>query len=136
MRTMLVIWGRKTSACSRNVVVSDQLRTATLMCRPPCENPSKSTLVKGHGPAMQETLAVRDMVAYPASRASAAMPAFHLLSGEQGVLLLQGTFPVLGISKVLASVPIFSWVVVTVEYRMRMFAIGMTGRLAGRSVSL
>src|ERR1700730_8620194 len=97
MRTMLVIWGRKTSACSRNVVVSDQLRTATLMCRPPCENPSKSTLVKGQGPAMQETLAVRNTLPAPASSDSAATAAFHLLSGEQGVLLLQGTFPVFGI---------------------------------------
>src|ERR1700730_2249962 len=108
MRTMLVIWGRKTSACSRNVVVSDQLRTATLMWRPPCEKPSKSTLVKGQGPAMEETLPSRNALPSPASRDSAAIAAFHLRSGEHGELFLQGTFPMFGIWKVFAPVPIFS----------------------------
>jgi hypothetical protein len=48
---------RTTSASTRNVTVSLQARTVPWILRPPCENPSDSIRVNGHGPATQEILA-------------------------------------------------------------------------------
>src|SRR3974377_1181887 len=56
MRTRLLVADRYTSACSRNVVVSDQFRIETEMTRAGLEKVSMTTFVKGHGPAMQMTL--------------------------------------------------------------------------------
>src|ERR1051326_5833262 len=99
---------RNTSACSRNVVVSDQLRTVTLMICPPREKPSVSIFVNGQGPAMHVILALRNSFPGPASKEADATPGFHFPSGEHGRLLLQATFPVFSTWNVLAPVPITS----------------------------
>ena len=56
-RTILLISVLNTSACRRNVLVSDQFKIDTDIVRPPCEKPSEVTFVKGHGPAMQDNRA-------------------------------------------------------------------------------
>ena len=69
-------------------MVSDQLRTDALIVRPPWEKPSESIRVKGHGPAMHVTLALRNTLPSPASKDAEPMCALHLPSGEHGECLL------------------------------------------------
>src|SRR5438034_728999 len=76
--------GWNTSASTRKVAVSDQLRADTVMVRPPRRNVSFSNLVKGHGPAMQEARTFRNSLLSPASNVRPPILAFHLPSGEQG----------------------------------------------------
>ena len=45
--------------------MSDQFRTETRMTRPPLEKPSSSIFVKGHGPAIQDTLRIAELVPLP-----------------------------------------------------------------------
>jgi hypothetical protein len=106
---------RKTSPSSRNVVVSDQLRTEALMVRPPFEKLSDSTVVKGHGPAMQDNLAFRNSFPSPASSVAEPTAAFHLIPGEQGGFPAQGRFPVFMTSKVLTALPMLTAFVVSIE---------------------
>src|SRR5580700_6643263 len=107
--------GWKTSASSRKVAVSDQSRAETMMVWPPWENLSVSILVKGQGPAMQETRASRNSLPAPASSDAEPMAAFHLPSGEHGRCFLQGTFPRFSISKDLAALPTLSSVCALIE---------------------
>src|SRR5690349_20332860 len=104
-----------TSACSKNVVVSDQLRTDALMVRPPREKLSVSILVKGQGPAMQDNLAFRNSLPSPASSIAEPIAAFHCIPGEHGGLPSHGTLPVLTIWKVLTALPTLTAVVVSTE---------------------
>src|SRR5580704_16393368 len=103
--------GCTTSASNRNVVVSDQLRIERLRRRRSGVSSSRSMLVKGQGPAMQETLGLRNSFPSPASRDMELMAAFHFPSGEQGGRLLQGVFPVLATWNVLTVPPTFASVV-------------------------
>src|SRR6516162_11584020 len=82
--TISLTMGWKTSASSKNVVVSDQLRADTEIAWPPCEKSSFSILVKGQGPAMQETRALRNSLPSPASRVVDPIDALHRPSGEHG----------------------------------------------------
>jgi hypothetical protein len=82
------------------------------MRRPPLEKLSVSIFVKGQGPAMQETLALPNSLPSPASRETPPTVAFHFPSGEQGGMLLQGTFPVLTTSKDFTVLPTLTVVVV------------------------
>ena len=86
------------------------------MLRPPREKRSDSILVKGHGPAIQETLAFRNSFPSPASSDAEPIAAFHLPSGEHGGRPLQGTLPVLITWKVFTALPIFTAVVALMEY--------------------
>src|SRR5690242_4506585 len=106
---------RKTSACKRNVVVSDQLRIEAPMLRPPLEKLSASTLVNGQGPAIQDNLAFRNSFPSPASRLAEATAAFHSIPGEHGGLPAQGTLPVLATSKVLTALPTLTVFVTSIE---------------------
>src|SRR5262245_3727973 len=116
-----MVW--TTSASARNIVVSDQSRTETLILRPPVENPSDSILVKGQGPAIQETLTFWNSWPSPASSDIEPIAAFHLPSGEQGDRPSQGTLPVLTTSNVFAVLPIVIVVVALTAYRTRIFEI-------------
>src|SRR5437588_10774159 len=113
--------GWTTSASSKKVVVFDQLRATTLKWRRSCETFSTSTLGKGHGPAMQEALGLRNSFPSPASRENKPTAAFHLPSGEHWGCLLHGVFPVLTTSKVLTALPMFASAVAFTEYRIRVF---------------
>src|SRR5215469_2460064 len=106
---------RKTSASSKKVVVSDQLRTEALITRPPFEKLSASIVVNGHGPAMQESLAFRNSFPSPASRVAEPIAAFHSIPGEHGGLPWQGTFPLFTTPNVFTALPTFSAVVVEIE---------------------
>src|SRR6185312_1994922 len=97
---------RVTSASSTKFTVSDQLRTVTLITRPPCEYPSCSIRVNGQGPATHETRASRNSFPSPASRDAPPIAAFHLPSGEHGEWPPQGTFPVFATSKLLRALPV------------------------------
>src|SRR5258708_54878 len=77
-----LVMGCTTSGSSKKVVVFGQLRATTLEWRRSCETFSTSTLVKGHGPAMQEALGLRNSFPSPASRDNNPTAAFHLPSGE------------------------------------------------------
>src|ERR1700722_9399094 len=99
---------RVTSAAPRNVTVSDQLRTVTVMVRPGRGTAPVSILVNGHGPAMQDTRALLNCCPAPASMVMLPMDAFHLPSGEQGALFKQGTLPMFGTAKVFAALPTFT----------------------------
>src|SRR5580692_8388121 len=68
LRVASVRMCRTASACNKNVVVSDQFRTVTPITRPPREKLSREILVKGHGPAMQDTRPPRNSFSGPASR--------------------------------------------------------------------
>jgi len=103
----LLICGRYTSACSRNVVVSDQLRTATLMFRPPCEKARQSPPRERHGPAMQETRHSETTLPSPARSSFRGDGCFPFAIGGTRRTLIARHVPLLEISKVLASVPIF-----------------------------
>src|SRR5271169_2220784 len=54
-RTISFSEGCTTSASTRYVTVSDQLRTSTVSCLPSDDKVLCSIRVKGHGPAMQDT---------------------------------------------------------------------------------
>src|SRR5690242_1744585 len=84
IRTISLIIVRVTSASTRKVTVSDQLRTDARKFRPGLVLFSDSTLVNGHGPAMQERRALRNSLPSPASRDTEPIAAFHLPSGEHG----------------------------------------------------
>src|SRR5260370_39927476 len=113
--------GCTTSASSKKVVVFDQLRATTLKWRRSCETFSTSTLVKGHGPAMQEALGLRNSFPSPASRDNNPTAAFHLPSGEHSGCLLHGAFPVLTTSKVFIALPMFASACALPEYMRRVF---------------
>src|SRR5271156_4310362 len=115
--------GCTTSASSRKVTVSDQLRAETMKRRRSGEKFSNSILVNGHGPAMQETLALRNSLPSPASRESEPIVAFHFPPGAHGSCLLHGTFALLTIWKVFTALPIFASVVALTEYLIRVFEI-------------
>src|SRR5437588_3282863 len=91
--TISLTMGWNTSASNKNVAVSDHTRTDAVIICPPLENPSLSILVNGHGPAMQETLALRNSFPAPASREAEPIAAFQAPSGEHGAWPLHGTFP-------------------------------------------
>src|SRR5215831_8560746 len=130
--SLIIAW--KTSASNRKVVVSDQLRTVTLMVGPPLEKPSERILVKGHGPAMQETLALEKTFPSEALRVTEPTAAFHFPSGEHGHRSLQGTLAALTTRKVLTTLPTFNGVVVLIVYltviletatRARLVSVGL-----------
>src|SRR6478672_5254531 len=77
---------------------------------------SDSTLVKGQGPAMQESLTLRNSFPSPASMSRAPSDAFHLPSGEQRDCPLHGIFPELTTSKTLTALPTLTAADVLVEY--------------------
>ena len=110
--TLSLIISRNNSASNRKVVVSDQSRTTTLTVGPPPEKRSERILVKGHGPAMQETLALEKTFPPGASKVAEPSAAFHFPSGEHGHRPLQGTLAVLTTRKVLTKLPTFNDVVV------------------------
>src|SRR5207248_2168460 len=85
-------------------------------------NPSDSTFVNEHGPAIQDTLTFWNSCPSPASSDKDPMVAFHLPSGEHGERPLQGTLPVLITSKVFVVLPTLSVVVALTAYRIRIFA--------------
>src|SRR4029077_13891744 len=116
---MSLTMGWTTSASRRKVVVSDQFRTETLTFRPPRERSSKSTLAKGHGPAMQETLAFRNSFPSPASSDAEFSAAFHFPSGEHGWRPLQGTLPAFTTWNVFTALPMSASAVAFTEYRTR-----------------
>ena len=109
--------------------MSDQFRADTLMVRPPREKPSDSIFVKGHGPAIQETLAFRNSFPSPASREAEPIVAFHRPSGEQGCWPLQGRLPVFITWNVFTALPMFTAVVALIEYLAETFATSISGRL-------
>src|ERR1700674_3728513 len=113
---MSLVMGRTTSAASKKVTVSDQLRMETLKRRRSGEKDSCSTLVKGQGPAMQETLAFRNSLPSPASNVREPRDGFHLPQGESCGCLLHGAFPLFTICKVFTALPIFASVVAFSEY--------------------
>src|SRR5882724_2153157 len=115
VRTMSATIGRKTSASSRKVAVSDQFRADTFTSRPPCRKSSASIVVNGHGPAIQEVRALRNSFPSPASSDAEPIAAFHLPSGEHGGRFLQGTLPVFATSKVLTALPTLAVLVVLIE---------------------
>src|SRR6185369_4622284 len=131
VRTMSLTMGRKTSASSRNVAVSDQFRADTFTSRPPCKKSSASILVNGHGPAMHDVRALRNSFPSPASSDAEPTDAFHFPSGEQGGCLRQGTLPVFATSKALTALPTLAVLVVLMEYRARTFDTTIGGRFAG-----
>jgi hypothetical protein len=92
-----------------------------LILRPPRENWSDSILVKGQGPAIQETLTFRNCRFSPASKDSERIVAFHLRSGEHGGWSLQGTFPVFEIVNVRTAPATTTVVVLWSAYLTRMF---------------
>src|ERR1700689_2836194 len=96
---------RVTSASIRNVTVSDQLRTVTVMLRPGCGTSPLSIFVNGQGPAIHDTRAFSNCCPWPASMVAPPIAALHLPSGEQGGLAAQGTSPVFGTVKVFAVLP-------------------------------
>src|SRR5580700_795495 len=108
--------GWNTSASSKKVVVSDQFRADALIVWPPLEKPSLSILVNGHGPAMQDTRALRNSFPVPASRNAEPIAAFHLPSGEQGARRWQGTFPVFTTWNGFAALPMFTVLMAFIEY--------------------
>src|SRR5262245_32647551 len=97
------------------------------MVLPPCKNSSDSILVKGHGPAIQDTLTFRNCLPAPASSDIEPSTAFHFPSGEQGGRPLQGTLPVFPISKVLTAPPTCIVVVLFRAYLTRTFEIAALG---------
>src|SRR5438270_9570272 len=99
------------------VAVSDQFSTEIYTERPLLEKSLEIVRVNGHGPAMQETLGLRNWLPSPASSESDPMAAFHFPSGEQGSCPWQGTLPVFTTWKVLTALPTFSAEVVFCEYR-------------------
>src|SRR5208282_2722892 len=127
---------RNTSPCSKKVVVSAQSRTDTLIVRPPWEKPSESIRVKGHGPAMQFTLALRNTLPSPASKDAEPTCALHLPSGEHGERPLHGTLPVLTTWNVFTPLPIFSVEVLTVEYLTETLLTRIVALLISASSSL
>src|SRR5580698_9217290 len=96
---------RVTSASTKNVTVSDQLSTVTVIVRPGRGTSPLSILVNGHGPAMQDTRAFSNCCPWPASIVTPPVAAFHLPSGEHGGFAPQGTLPVFGTVNVLAVLP-------------------------------
>src|SRR5580658_6146994 len=96
---------RVTSASTRNVTVSDQLRTITVIVRPGVGMAPVSMLVNAHGPAMQETRAFWNCCPWPASMVTPPTAAFHFPSGEHGAWPEQITLPVFGTVNVLAVLP-------------------------------
>src|ERR1043165_4037772 len=96
---MSLTMGCTTSASTKNVAVSDQLRADTVSMRPFGEMSSSSTLVNGQGPAMHEVRALRNSLFSPASRVFEPIAAFHFPSGEHGGRLAQGMFPMFATSK-------------------------------------
>src|ERR1700746_1751707 len=101
------------------MAVSDQSRAVTIITCPPCEKRSDSILVNGHGPAMQDTRALRNSFPTPASSVVDPSAAFHLPSGEHGCWPLQGTFPLFWISNVCAALPTLTSVLLLIEYLTR-----------------
>src|SRR5580704_8089383 len=110
---------RVTSASTRNVAVSDQFRTFTVMLGPGGGSAPLSILVNAQGPAIQETRAFWNCCPWPASIFTPPMDAFHFPSGEQGGRFAQATSPGFGTLNVLAILPTFALLVVFSEYRIR-----------------
>src|SRR5580704_16739344 len=110
---------RVTSASTRKVTVSDQSRTITVMVRPGLGVAPVSILVKGHGPAMQDTRAFLNCCPWPASMVTPPTAAFHWPFGEQGGCPAQGTLPALVTVNVLAVLPTLTELKVFSAYRMR-----------------
>src|ERR1700722_1825809 len=110
---------RATSASTRNVAVSDQFRTFTVMLGPGGGAAPLSILVNAQGPATQETRALWNSCPWPASMFTPPIVAFHFPSGEQGVRFAQATSPAFGTVNVLAILPTFTLLVVFSEYRIR-----------------
>src|SRR5215469_6596163 len=97
---------RNTSASIRKVAVSDQSRAVAVKVCPPLVKSSFSIRVKGQGPAMQETRALRNSLPAPASSDAEPSAAFHRPSGEQGFWFAQGTSPLFTTWNVLTELPI------------------------------
>src|SRR5579864_8637428 len=114
------------------MAVSDQSRAVTVMTCPPCEIRCASILVKGHGPAMQDTRTLRNSFPGPASRVVEPSAAFHLPSGEHGCWPLQGTLPLFWISNVCTALPTFTSVRLLMEYRNRTLLTFISGFPVGR----
>src|SRR5579863_7490859 len=89
------------------------------MVRPAGGMAPESILVKGQGPAMQETRAFWNCWPSPASIVTATFAAFHLPSGEHGSWPAQGTSPIFGTVNVLAVLPTLTVVELFSEYRTR-----------------
>src|SRR5258708_39428041 len=89
------------------------------MLRPPSENPSCSTWLKGHGPARQEIRTLRNSLPPPASSVVPPMAAFHFPSGEHGPLRPQGTPPAFTTSNDFTALPIFTMLLVEAAHRTR-----------------
>src|ERR1700733_397769 len=103
---------RVTSASTRNVTVSDQFLTMTVIVRPGRGIAPVSILVKAQGPAMQETRAFWNCCPSPASMVTPPTVAFHLPSGEHCALPAQGTLPVFVTVNVFAVLPTLTVLVV------------------------
>src|SRR5579864_9439130 len=103
-----------------------------MMTCPPAEKRSDSILVNGHGPAMQETRALRNSFPGPASSVVDPSAAFHLPSGEHGCWPLQGTLPLFWISNVWTALPTFTSVLLLMEYRKRTLLTFISGFPVGR----
>ena len=123
---------RVTSASTRNVTVSDQSVTFTVMMRPGAGIAPTSILVKGHGPAMQETRAFSNCCPTPASMVMPPCDAFHLPSGEQGGFAIARNIAVLVTVKVLAVLPTLTMLEVFSAYRTRTSLIPISCRLDWR----
>src|SRR4051794_35476304 len=99
------------------------------MLRPPREKPSTSILVKGQGPAIQETLAFRNSFPAGASMVADPITAFHFPSGEHGSRPSQGTLPLFTTWNVFTALPTLTVVVALMEYLANTFATTASGRL-------
>src|SRR5580704_16619722 len=98
-----------------------------LMVRPPFENLSESIRVKGHGPAIQDTRALRNSFPAPASSDTDSTAAFHFRSGEHTGAPAQATSPVFKTWKVFTPLPRLTSDLASMEYRTRTFATVTSG---------
>src|ERR1041384_8689276 len=96
-----------TSASTRNVAVSDQLRAVAVIFCAGVEMSSDSIRVNGQGPAMHDTRALRNSFPVPASSVTDPIVAFHLPSGEQGAWWSQDTLPAFFTSNAFTALPTF-----------------------------
>ena len=81
----------------------------------------------GHGPAIHDALALRNSFPVPASREAEPIAAFHFPSGEHGGCPWQGTFALFITWKVFTALPMFTAVVVFMEYLTMTFPITISG---------
>src|ERR1700722_12895525 len=96
---------RMTSASTRKLAVSDQSRAVISILGVGIVKSPDSSLVKGHGPAIQDTRTLRNSSPFGASRENLLAAAFHLPSGEQGLWPLHGTSPVFTTSNCFTRLP-------------------------------